>query len=131
MKMKPRPKPDLMVLDGEFAVHRFNAGAAIPATILNTPFVTISRTDDELSIVCPSHIELGSEQCESGWVCMRAVGPLDFGLTGVLAALSAVLAETRISIYAISTFDTDYILVKKADTDRSVEALKAAGYRFR
>jgi len=73
---------------------------------------SISKSEEELSIVCSSSIQLNSEKCELGWFCIKIIGSLDFSLTGILAEISAVLAEAEISIFAISTFDTDYILVK-------------------
>ena len=102
-------KLKLSILDGEYAIHRFPPEGDIPA--LNGSFLSITRTEDELSIVCDADIPLKSEKSESGWTCIKVLGPLDFGLTGILAKIASVLAEVEISIFAISTYDTDYILV--------------------
>jgi hypothetical protein len=123
-------KPTLALLAGDYAIHRFTAADGIPPAVLDTPFVSITRTADELSIVCPDSIKLESSRCDSGWACFRVAGTLDFSLTGILADLAGVLARDAISLFAVSTFDTDYILVKKETLAPAVRALSAAGYRF-
>jgi hypothetical protein len=67
---------------------------------------------------------------EDGWRAMRVVGTLDFSLTGILSGIATALADAKIGIFAVSTYDTDYILVKQENLDRAVEALKEAGYGF-
>ena len=123
-------KLKLSVLDGEYSVHRFSPETKIPADSLSGNFLSITRTDDELSIVCDASISLNSDKSESGWVCIKVLGPLDFGLTGILAKIASVLAEAEISIFAISTYDTDYILVKKEKLANTEEVLKKSGYIF-
>jgi len=118
----------LAVLDGGYAVHRFSPENEIPANVLTGNFTSITRTDDELSIVCDAQLSLNSDKSEAGWTCIKVLGPLDFGLTGILARIASVLAEAEISIFAISTYDTDYILVKKEKLALAQEALKKAGY---
>ena len=91
----------------------------------------IGRTDEELSLVCRTEVVPRETLArEDGWRAFRVQGVLDFSLSGILARLSAVLAEKKIGIFAVSTYDTDYILVKQENRDRAVEALKAAGYGF-
>ena len=94
-------------------------------------FYFLGRTDEEISLVCPTPDapEQATER-EDGWKGFRIRGILDFSLTGVLAKLSAILAENRIGIFAVSTYNTDYILVKADSFDRAAEALVRAGYRF-
>lgn len=99
--------------------------------VFNSEFFSISKTDEELSIVCSSVLELPSERCDTDWVCIKIVGFLDFVLTGILATLVGVLAKAKISIFAISTYNTDYILVKAKKTKKAVAALEAAGYKVR
>ena len=120
----------LAILDSEYTVHRFSPESEIPANALTGNFLSITRTDDELSIVCDADIPLNSDKSESGWSCIRVLGPLDFGLTGILAKIASVLAEAEISIFAISTYDTDYILVKKEKLMAAQETLLEAGYIF-
>lgn len=121
-------KLNLSILDGEYTIHRFAPESDIPALTGN--FLSITRTEDELSIVCAAEIPLKSEKSESGWACIKVLGQLDFGLTGILAKIASVLAEAEISIFAISTYDTDYILVKKEKFEVARESLLNAGYIF-
>jgi len=121
-------KISLTVLPGEFSVHQLHPSSRIPDAVQESQFYQICRTDEELSIVCETHISMISKHEETGWACIKADGPLDFALTGILAGISKVLAENNISIFAVSTHDTDYILVKHQYLDHSVKALKANGY---
>ncbi len=118
----------LSILPNEYTIHRFAPESGIPALTGN--FLSITRTDDELSIVCEADIPLKSEKSERGWACIKVLGPLDFGLTGILAGIASVLAEAEISIFAISTYDTDYILVKKEKLALAKEFLIQAEYVF-
>ena len=118
----------LKVLDGEFTIHRFSPMAPSPVEVLDSSFLSITKTEEELSIVCDASIVLDAEESECGWSCIKVLGPLDFALTGILAKLSGVLAEARISIFAISTYDTDYILVKSENLESAVRALSKQGY---
>jgi len=120
----------LETLDGSYSIHRFQHSAEIPAAVLKSEFYNITRTDDELSIVCKSEIELKGNLCDSGWSCIRIAGVLDFALTGILAKLSDILAKAGIPIFAISTYNTDYILVKSDKLNSAIAALKESGYLF-
>lgn len=124
-------KIPLTVLTGEFSIHKLHPSTKVPDTIQESKFYQICRTDEELSIVCETHIPMISKHEEKGWACIKVDGPLDFGLTGILAGISKVLAESNVSIFAISTYDTDYILVKHQSLDNSIKALKANGYAVR
>lgn len=123
-------KLNLNILDGFFAIHRFSPDAEIPNEIYRNPFCSITRTGQEISVVCSASIHLDSERSEADWSCIEVLGPLDFALTGILADISAVLAQAEISIFAISTFDTDYILIKAAKLQAAKKALQQAGYVF-
>ena len=118
----------LSVLEGLYTIHRFPSDHDIPEQVYESEFYSISKSEDELSIVCNSSILLNSEKNESGWSCIKVSGALDFSLTGILADISAVLASAEISIFAISTFDTDYILIKSKDLPSAGKALLASGY---
>jgi hypothetical protein len=120
----------LKLRNGDFSIHRLGASGEIPAEVFGCDFFHVTRTDDAISIVCPSFLALNSQRCNTGWTCIEVLGPLDFSLTGILAKLSGILAEAEISIFAISTYDTDFILVKAEKTDPAVAALKTAGYLF-
>ena len=100
----------------------------IPNNLFNSDFLSITKTEDELSIVCPSTYKLASDKVEDNWSAIKVVGPLDFSLTGILAKISSVLAESKISIFAISTYDTDYILVKTEKLRLAISILESAKY---
>ncbi len=121
----------LVPLDGTFAVCRLTADAPVPAWVGGGPFVSITRTADELSIVCRQEAVPAGVRCEPGWRCLRVAGPLDFSLVGVLASLLAPLAEAGVSVFAVCTFDTDYLLVKQPDFPRAAEMLRQAGHAVR
>lgn len=120
----------LKLLDDTFAIHRFSPSTGIPGEVFGEAFFNIVKTKKELSIVCPNALNLNSEHCNRGWSCIEVAGPLELNMTGVLAKLSKVLAAAQISIFAISTYDTDYILVKTEKAIEAVAALKTAGFRF-
>lgn len=121
-------KPQLQVLPFALTLHRWPPQTTIPAAVLESPFYNLSRTSDELSIVCPSDIVLAAPQSEGGWRAIKVQGPLDFSLIGLLADMATVLAKAGVSIFALSTFDTDYILVKDDALAAAMAALQAAGY---
>ena len=96
------------------------------------PGTFLASTGSELSLVCPEEaVPPESEKVEPGWRMFRVAGTLDFALVGILAAISSVLSEHRISLFAVSTFDTDYVLVKADCYGRALEALRANGARIR
>ena len=117
---------NLTVLQDEFSVWRLAADAPLPS-IEAGGLLSITRTDDELSIVSSSDVPAGVT-AETGWRCLRVEGPLSFDLTGVLANLSAPLARAGIPIFVVSTYDTDYVLVKAVDLDRACSALREEGH---
>ena len=85
--------------------------------------MSISRTAEELSIVCPEDMAPEGAKVTGGWRAFKVQGPLDFSLTGVVATLTRPLAEARISVFTVATYDTDYLLVKQADLDAAQQAL--------
>jgi hypothetical protein len=121
----------LVSLDGFFAVCRLAAEAPLPAWAGGGPpgsFVSITRTADELSIVCRQELVPDDSRCERGWRVLRVAGTLDFTLVGVLASLLVPLAEADVAVFAVSTFDTDYLLIKEDRWDAAVEVLRHAGH---
>jgi uncharacterized protein len=118
----------LEVLRGEFAIVRLDTTAALPGWIEAAEFLSITRTREELSIVCESSRVPAQIAAERGWRCLKVEGPLDLSLTGVLASLAEPLARAGIPIFAISTFDTDYLLVKAGNLEAGIAALESAGH---
>ena len=121
----------LTLLDGTFVIHRLAPDAQIPADVLSSHFFAVTRTDDELSLMLPDSVKIASDKSDSDWACFKVEGPLEFELVGVLAGISSVLAQAEVSIFALSTFDTDYILVKREQVGAAKEALTSAGYQVR
>ena len=98
---------------------------------LSADFFFIGKTDEEISLVCPTaSVPADTAAREDGWRGFRIEGVLDFSLTGILAKLSGILAENGIGIFAVSTYNTDYILVKAENLDRSLSVLESAGYEI-
>ena len=113
---------------GRFAICRLGAEEAVPEWALadgSVRLVSMTRTDRELSIVACVDRVPASTRAERGWVALRVAGTLDFGLVGILSRLTGALADAGISVFAVSTYDTDVLLVKATDTERAVEALGA------
>ena len=120
----------LSVLSETFTIHKLSPDTSIPEGILKNNFYSISKTENELSLVCSQVIEVQSLQSSKGWKCIKVKGPLDFNLTGILAGISDILTRGKISIFAISTFDTDYILVRSQNLSSARNKLSKAGYKF-
>jgi uncharacterized protein len=121
----------LRVVDGDYAVSKLDRAVAIPAWADGEGFVSISRSTDELSIVCLTArvpISDATVHSESGWVCLQLVGPFAFTLTGILLAVLKPLAAAEIGIFAVSTFDTDYVMVKHEHLTDAIEALTSDGH---
>jgi hypothetical protein len=118
----------LLLLDGTFAVCKLEPAVPIPPWATADEIFSITRTADELSIVCRQDAVPEGILCERDWRCWRVAGTIPFAVVGVLASLTAPLAEAGISVFAISTFDTDYLLVKAEDLGRAVEFLRRQGH---
>lgn len=123
----------LAALPGRYAVCRLPVDAPIPDWLpaeldKAAPLCSLTRTDDELSIVCPTDAVPDAVVCEQPFRAVRVVGTLDFALVGVLNALTRPLADAGISVLALSTYDTDYLLVNAAQIDAAAAALRIAGH---
>ena len=125
-----RPELDLQLLEGTWAVARLAPEAPLPGWAGGS-FMSLTRTPEELSVVCAERAVPPGVQCERGWRALKVQGPLDFGLTGILDALTGPLAAAGISLFAISTYDTDYLLLKEARLEEALAVLRAAGHRLR
>ncbi len=121
-------KMKLSTLKEEYGVCRLKPDAVVPDWAMRGAFYTVSKTFEELSIVCESSLIPDGIQVERGWRVIKVEGPLDFSLVGILASLSGTLAERGVSIFAVSTFDTDYLLIKEKDYKNAVEALREVGH---
>jgi uncharacterized protein len=118
----------LYVLDELYAIVRLDPDDPLPEWAARGHFRSITRTDSEMSIVCREEDVPADASAERGWCCFEVAGPLDFSLTGVVSSLVVPLAEAGIPLFVVSTFETDYVLVREHDLHRSVEALTSAGH---
>lgn len=119
----------LRLLPEAYAVSRLPAGSALPADTGAGTFFSVTRGADEVSVVSTEAAAPAGATVEPGWRAFRVAGPLAFSLTGVLAGLTAPLAEAGIAVFAHSTYDTDYLMVRSADTDRAADVLVAYGHQ--
>ncbi len=119
---------ELTLLPERFAISRLPADSSIPAWAAQGPFFSVTRTGDELSVVCEiSRVPTGV-QSQCGWRVFKVHGPFVLSEIGVLAALTGPLAEAKISLFAVSTFETDYLLVASATLSTAMAALERAGH---
>jgi uncharacterized protein len=117
----------LKTVPGVFAVCRFPAATAIPPWFRPGGFASVSWSDEELSIVCDESQVPEDVRCERGWCCLMLQGPFAFELTGVLLKVLQPLAAAKIGIFAVSTFDTDYVLVKDHAFEQAKQVLVESG----
>ncbi len=117
----------LELLTDTFAICRLGPAESVPEWVTGE-VISVTRTPLELSIVCSQENVPKDAKCELGWRCLRVAGPLDFSLVGVISSLTGTMAAANISVFVVSTFDTDYLLIKRADLHAAVESLNAAGH---
>ncbi len=120
----------LTLVDGLYSIARIPPSTAIPQWHLSSRFFSISKSEDEISIVCEDHLIPEEVKKDAGWILFKFKDKLDFQLTGILSSIAAPLAEHKISIFAVSTFDTDYILVERKAIERTMEILEKCGFIF-
>ncbi|WP_144499472.1 ACT domain-containing protein [Bacillus sp. FDAARGOS_235] len=123
---------NLTILDTTFSVIKLPKTEEIPSWASKGELFSITRTIEELSIVCASSNVPDNilKDVEHDWKCIKVEGILDFGLTGILSSLANPLADNNISIFAISTFNTDYLLVKLHSIEKVKSVLENAGHTF-
>ena len=128
---RPYAPLGLSVLDERLAVCRLDPLADLPPWATAAPFYSATRTPDEISVVCPEEIVPDCVTREGGWRALKLDGTFDFGQVGVLVSVAVPLAETGVSIFAVSAFETDYVLVKEHQLDAAVAALSERGHGVR
>jgi uncharacterized protein len=116
-------KLSISILKEKLAVCRLHANEKIPDWIINDSFYSVTKTAHELSIVCPEKYLPDHIKSEKDWRAIKIEGELDFSQTGILASIAVPLAEANISIFAVSTFNTDYVLVKNNKLEKAIEIL--------
>jgi hypothetical protein len=125
----------LLVAAHRLAICRLAPGSPLPAWLSaagleRQPLLALTWTADELSVVCPQQLVPEGVRCEAGWAALKVVGPLDLSLTGILATLLRPLAEAHIPVFALSTYDTDYLLVREPLLESARSVLLAQGHEF-
>ena len=121
-------KLSLSVLSKSFVICRLTAEAPIPAWATRGDFFSITRTSEELSLVTEMELVPADLRAEVSWRAMKAHGPFDLSEVGVLASLATPLAESEVSVFTISTFDTDYLFTRSGQLQAALEALRKAGH---
>ena len=124
-------KLSLSILPETLAICRLEKDDGIPGWALGGSFVSITRTSEELSIVCTQTQVPEGVRRDAGWRCLKVEGPLDLSATGVLASFLTPLAREGISVFAVSTYDTDYLLVKQKDLEKAVMVLSQNGHQVK
>lgn len=117
-------------LHDSYAVVRLEPHTAIPEWATKGEFTSITRTPDELSIVCPSANLPPAVHSAQRWTCLKLQGPFAFSLTGVLLSFLAPLSENEVPIFAVSTYDTDYVLIQEEFSEKALEVLQRAGHEL-
>ncbi|NLO37941.1 MAG: ACT domain-containing protein [Ruminiclostridium sp.] len=112
------------LLQESYAVCRLDSTSKIPDWLKGDAFYSITKTAEELSVVCSEEHVPCDVQSETGWIILKIQAKLDFSLTGILAEISTILADQGISIFALSTYDTDYVMVKEKDLVQAAAALR-------
>lgn len=118
----------LDVMPGRYAICRLAPDAPLPPILLGSALVSVTLTPNEVSLVCPDDDAPPDAVVDGGWRALRVAGPLDLTLTGVLASLAQPLAHAGLSLFAVSTYDTDYLLVRESTLTQALDALRAAGH---
>ena len=121
----------LIELPDRFAVCRLDPRDEIPPWALAERFVSITRTEAELSIVCPESAVPAGVKSETGWRCLLIEVPLPFDAVGVLSSIADPLARQGITIFVVSTYDTDYVFIPHRELHRAIDALTASGHHVR
>ena len=121
----------LALLPHKYAICQFHPDKHIPYWALLGDFVSLTRTHEELSIVCQQNNVPNDIPAERGWHCVQVQGAFDFSVSGVNASLAIPLAEADISVLAIATYATDYLLVKEEKLERALQVLEQAGHSIK
>ena len=120
----------LKILDNKLKIVKLEPNEIVPEIVYKQEFYSITKTDEELSIVVNEDVNILSNVVEYNWKAIKIVGTLDFALIGILSKISNILAQAKISIYAISTYNTDYILVKADKLEKAIKVLEQNEYKF-
>jgi uncharacterized protein len=118
----------LVILEDEFSIIQIDCDQSIPASVIDCSFYSVTKTNDELSIIVNRQIDIPTARISSGWRGFKVEGILDFSMVGIIYNLVAPLKENGISVFVTSTYNTDYLFVKKSSFDKTVEIFEKRGY---
>jgi hypothetical protein len=122
---------DLVLLESTYSIYRLDRDASLPDWIYLSDFYTITKTGDELSVVACQNASFPElTKASKDWRILKVMGPLDLSLIGVIAGITEILKQGSISVFTISSYETDYFLVKQTDLNKAILALKEHGYRI-
>jgi uncharacterized protein len=124
-------KLSLLVLDPMFAICSLKRDSPLPEWATSSDFYSITRTYDELSIVCPQEQMPAGVDINKNWRCLKVQGPLGFSITGILASISMPLSTEGVSVFVFSSYDTDHIMVKQYELEKAVDVLQKAGHTIK
>lgn len=119
------------VVAGEYVIARLDPAEPVPAELFSAggrALVSVTRTADEISVICPREVAPGQGTVERGWRLLSVRGPLEFTLTGIIAAIASELAAAGVALFSLSTYETDHVLVRDRDLARAAQALEASGH---
>ena len=121
---------ELRTIPGQFGICKLQSGESIPLWAMSGNFWSVTRTENEISVVCPQEHLPRDVKVERNWRVLQVVGPLSFEMTGILLSLTAPLADAGVSIYSVSTFETDLILIQEKSFEIACRALTKAGHKI-
>jgi len=121
-------KQTLAILPHNMVIHSLDADAKIPSAVYKSPLFFIGKTYEELSIVVPDDVPVDSIESDTHWRALELIGPLELSMVGIMAGIGEVLAKAKVSMFVVSTFETDFFLVKDNKLEVAVAALKSSGY---
>ncbi len=124
-------KLSLLVLDPTFAICSLKRDSPLPEWATSSDFYSITRTYDELSIVCPQDQIPANVEINKNWRCLKVQGPLGFSITGILASISMPLSAEGVSVFVFSSYDTDHIMVKQYELEKAIDVLQKAGHTIK
>jgi hypothetical protein len=122
---------NFVVLEKKYAIYKFSHEADLPDWVYSSDFYSITKTKDELSVVAVQTDNIsGDILYNSDWRIIKISGPLDLSITGIIADIADILKNNNIPIFTISTYETDYIMIKEKDLDSGLNALRKNGHNF-
>ena len=120
----------LKILETEYSIYQFSEKHQVPDTIFDSEFLSVSYAVDEITVICQSNLEVNSKVGDGNWTCLQLVGEFDLGIKGVWAKITSIVAEAGSPVLAITTYNTDYFLVKTESLKAVKELFKKKNFQF-